>query len=75
MGIHVVVFVETIVILKGRTTGKKYRKDLVDRIHPMIESLFLAINEILWDKNASIHTVKLLQSWFYENKDEGQHLS
>ncbi|GFW38839.1 DDE_3 domain-containing protein [Trichonephila clavipes] len=63
-----------IVTLKEKITGEKYRESLANLVHPMMQLLLTAGDGIFQDDNAPIQTVRLVQSWFEEHKDEIKHL-
>ncbi|GFW75345.1 DDE_3 domain-containing protein [Trichonephila clavipes] len=63
-----------IVILKGMSTGEKYREILADQVHSMIRTLFLTGDGVFQDDNAPIYAAGLVQVWFDEYEAKVKHL-
>jgi hypothetical protein len=64
-----------IVTFRGPVTAREYVKQLDNRVHPMIQTLFPNSVAVFQDDNALIHTAGLVQSWIEEHEGELQHLS
>ncbi|XP_055936661.1 uncharacterized protein LOC129966271 [Argiope bruennichi] len=59
-----------IITLKGRIAAEKYREVLGDQVHPIMLTLFAALDWIFQDDNALIHGAGLVWSSVDENEDK-----